>query len=97
MQKFNFEYNTDWLKISLWDLFSWWEYSLLIIWIFIIMILLVVMYQFFPYMYWYTLVRKDEIEAEKKKNLLKELVLYRDIQTQIEKEIEEEFIKALNA
>lgn len=44
--------------------------------------------------YGYTLVRNDAKELAKKKNTLSDLILMKDIQTELEKEIEQAMLKA---
>jgi hypothetical protein len=44
--------------------------------------------------YGYVLVKKDENDLAKKKNTLSDLILMKDIQTELEKEIEQAMLKA---
>lgn len=48
----------------------------------------------FLYGYGATLVKKDKADIEKKKKTLSDLILMKDIQTELEKEIEQAMLKA---
>ena len=48
----------------------------------------------FLYSYWWKVVRHDSEELRKKKETLTDLILMKDIQTELEKEIEQAMLKA---
>jgi hypothetical protein len=48
----------------------------------------------FLYGYGYRVVRRDARELQNKKNTLSDLILMKDIQTELEKEIEQAMLKA---
>lgn len=96
MDKFNFQYELNNLHVSINDIFGAGEFIFLIILSVLIIIVTLFIYNLYPYFYWYYLLLKEEKEKKSRKKKLQELLLFKDVQTQIEKEIEEEFLKTLN-
>lgn len=51
-------------------------------------------YYFFLYSRWYFILRKEQKQLAKKKWVLSDLILMKDIQTELEKEIEQAMLKS---
>lgn len=92
---FTFSYDPSLINLAKINIFMWdgSNTNLLLISM-IILIAYLLFYISFPYIYWFYDIRKSENRKLKNKNTIRELILMKEIQSELEKEMEQSLLNA---
>lgn len=88
METSGFLYNLEWLSLYIPGNMA--IFIVVLLWAILLIVIL-----WGPYVYWYWLIRADERAIREKKSILWDLVLMKDIQTELDAEIEEMMLASL--
>jgi hypothetical protein len=92
---YSFKYNPKNLEFFSYDIFNNEKFDLQILLIYLwIITIFILIYFITPYVYWYILVKKEEILKNQNKNKIKELILMKEIQEELEQEMEKSLLNA---